>query len=280
MIGESYWSNWIQLNHSQVLESDVKHVDGVYKIRARELPGYVYIGETSNLRRRIRTLDRKINQGEIPFRDPHTAAPCLWAINQEFGPKLEVSYQNLPEADDRIRKGYEAFLIAQHRKKYGYSPIANFGRILPGYVQSSYREKGKRGEKTQDIELKLEKIPEKMIDAPPLDWKKLEKVRSNDWLNLSWTKPRKMNLENIKKIPMKNGFYRIWKDSKEILTYIGQSKKLKNRLKTHNRKMKDNYSFSVAIKEDLTKKPQNLATETEMIGVHFKAKNEPPKKQF
>lgn len=69
----------------------------------------------------------------MPFRDPHTAAPCLWSIIKEFEMNLEVSFLNLPDFDEKFRRGYEAFLIAKNRQNYGYSPIANFGRIIPGY---------------------------------------------------------------------------------------------------------------------------------------------------
>ncbi len=75
----------------------------------------------------------------LPYRDPHTAAPCLWAIRHEAGPALEVSHVSATELEDeQQRKGLETTFITLHRHATDRSPTANFGRITDGYKQSSY----------------------------------------------------------------------------------------------------------------------------------------------
>jgi len=46
--------------------------------------------------------------------------------------------------DGQHRKGIEAALIALHRLEIDRSPTANFGRIIEGYEQSSYRKDAQR----------------------------------------------------------------------------------------------------------------------------------------
>ena len=80
-------------------------------------------------------LYRETYAEEMPFRSPHTAAPCLWAIRDADGPSLEFSATTPPVArDEQDRKGLEAALIAVHRREVGQSPTANFARIIEGYL--------------------------------------------------------------------------------------------------------------------------------------------------
>jgi len=82
---------------------------------------------------------------EMPYRDPHTAAPCLWAVQREEAEKLEVSVTTPTLAEDKqSRKAFGDALIAVYRREWGES-TANFGRIIDGYRQSTYRSGEERG---------------------------------------------------------------------------------------------------------------------------------------
>src|SRR5262249_46570094 len=79
---------------------------------------------------------RGVYRVEMPYRDPHTAAPALWALRHARGCTFEASV--LPvQGDVRYRKGLEALALALYRQSCGHSPTVNFGRILEGYRLSS-----------------------------------------------------------------------------------------------------------------------------------------------
>jgi hypothetical protein len=134
--GRAYrWTEWVPLD--QALAEPVLPADpGLYRVRRAGTREVVYIGQTGvGIRARVRML-RGIAGGEMPYRDPHTAAPALWALVQSTGCVFEVA--GLPVGGDaRWRNGLEAVAIALHRQHAGKSPAANFGRMPTGYVMSS-----------------------------------------------------------------------------------------------------------------------------------------------
>ena len=65
---------------------------------------------------------------EMPYRDPHTAAPGLWALRHSTQTAFEVAFCPV-EADTPRRRGLEAVAIAIHRQCHGRSPTLNFGRM-------------------------------------------------------------------------------------------------------------------------------------------------------
>src|SRR3954464_11347038 len=72
----------------------------------------------------------------MPYRDPHTAGPALWAWIKRDGVELEASVA--PGAADAVeRKALEAVAIALHRREHGVSPRWSFGRMPAGYAMSS-----------------------------------------------------------------------------------------------------------------------------------------------
>src|SRR5690349_19797491 len=88
------------------------------------------------LRRRLAMLVG-VYRAEMPYRDPHTAAPALWALGDALGGSFEASVVPVPGAT-RYRQGLEALALALYRQKYNRSPTVNFGRILRGYRLSSH----------------------------------------------------------------------------------------------------------------------------------------------
>ena len=100
------------------------------------MSGLDYIGQTGrSLRERLGSRSA-VYRSEMPYRDPHTAGPALWALQQETACDFEISV--LPvDCDSRLRKGLEALVVALYRQEHQCSPTVNFGRMPKGYRMSS-----------------------------------------------------------------------------------------------------------------------------------------------
>jgi hypothetical protein len=73
---------------------------------------------------------------EMAYRDPHTAAPALWALRQLEGCEFEASVSEFNGAGPN-RKGLETLAITLYRLESGHSPTANFGRMPAGFRSST-----------------------------------------------------------------------------------------------------------------------------------------------
>ena len=272
------WSNWGTLDpdgdHLSTLPTD----EGLYRIRHPARAGLEYIGETGrNLRERVRALAHGAFADEMPYRDPHTAAPCLWAVQQEDGEKLEVSGATPTLAEDKqARKTFEDALIAVYRRETGKSPTANFGRIIEGYRQSTYRSGEERGGPLEPGE--TESNTEDGVG--PLDWSRSDNVLSEDWMGLIWSLPRPL-ADVDTSIPTDDGLYRIWREGEAPpLEYIGQSSNLKSRLYRHRRNRDETLLFSYSELGEHDAQHKREEVETELIGVHWLEVGESPRDQF
>lgn len=132
------WSPWQSLEGSW-RGGGVPRTPGLYRIRRVGHAGLDYIGQTGagqmHLKARLGML-AGIYGPEMPYRDPHTAGPALWALRHSLDCRFEVSV--LPvEGSSQWRKGLEAAAIGLHRQEHGRSPTVNFGRMPPGYRMSS-----------------------------------------------------------------------------------------------------------------------------------------------
>ena len=77
-----------------------------------------------------------VYRAEMPYRDPHTVAPALWAQRQLSGDDYEAS--TCPVVGDaRWRKALECVAVAVYRQERQRSPTFNFGRMPAGYRMSS-----------------------------------------------------------------------------------------------------------------------------------------------
>lgn len=272
------WSDWGTLHpdgdHLSVLPTDA----GLYRVRHPSRSGLAYIGETGrSLRGRVRALARGAFAEEIPYRDPHTAAPCLWAIQQDVGDQLEVSVA-APSfaADKQARKAFEAALIAVYRREVGESPTANFGRMIEGYEQSSYRSDGIRGGPLAPGE--TESNTEGGVG--PLDWRPRDDVVAADWMGLDWSAPQVLDSADSL-IPETDGLYRIWRDdAAPPLEYIGQSSNLRSRLYRHRRNRDAELLFTYSILDRHDAQHKRAEVETELIGAHWLAVGASPRRQF
>ena len=98
-----------------------------------------YIGQTGmgtmTLGKRLGML-RGVYGERMPYCDPHTAGPPLWALWHQTGEDFEVSVVPV-EGSTPWRKGLEALATALYRQEHGRSPTFGFGRMPVGYRASS-----------------------------------------------------------------------------------------------------------------------------------------------
>ncbi|GAA4978925.1 GIY-YIG nuclease family protein [Actinoplanes utahensis] len=272
------WTPWVSLNPDDGALSQFPTDEGIYRIRHRGRAGLTYIGETGrSVRGRVRSLARGAYADEMPYRDPHTAAPCLWAIRQEDGPAFEVSISAPPLAEDKqSRKAFEDALIALYRRDAGESPTANFGRIIPGYKQSTYSRDSIRGGPLSDGE--TESNAE--LGVGPLPWTDRGDLDGPSWMGLDWTTPCPLQ-DAGSDLPTTAGLYRIWKSgSAPPLEYIGQTANLRSRLYRHRRNRDGELEFSYTRLQEHDAQHKREEVETELIGAHWLETGESPTDQF
>jgi hypothetical protein len=211
----------------------------------------------------------------MPYRDPHTAAPTLWAIREEYGPDFEFSYVTPPEAEvKQSRKAVEAAIIALHRHDTDRSPVANFGRMIPGYSQSSYSRDSIRGGPLGPGE--QERNTEPGIEALP--WTNYGEPLSDDWMGIDWSST--LILDDVhRSVPETGGVYRIWETGPELV-YIGQSANLKSRLYRHRRERDDGLSVSFSPIPRADADHKRLEIETELLGAYWLSMEAAPEDQF
>lgn len=271
------WTGWIQLNPTNEHLSHIPSSAGLYRVRHPDKGGLEYIGETARTRGRVRALARETHRDLMPYRDPHTAAPCLWAVRDATGPGLEISVAT-PEWAEKAqrRKGLEAALIAVHRRETGESPTANFGRIIPGYEQSSYSKGEVRGGPLDSDESETNAEP----GVGPLPWKQTDNVTARDWMGLDWSEPFRLR-DRLNVSPPDTGLYRIWHDDQAPpLAYVGESSGLPRRLYNHEKDFGGDVLASFVARPDLDAQHKRLEIETELIGAHYLAHDKPPVDQF
>jgi hypothetical protein len=215
----------------------------------------------------------------MPYRDPHTAAPCLWAIQDDVGSTLEVSHTTPPKAEDeQHRKGLEAALIALHGRETNRSPTANFGRIIDGYKQSSYsyNEPPYKGGRLESGE----EEPNAASGVEPPDWQNWHDSLDRDWMNLDWSEPYRL-AERLDADPPDVGVYRIWYEGQDsTLAYIGESSNIPSRLYSHKQTFGEDALFAYAERSDLDASHKRKEIETDYIGAYYLAVGDAPIAQF
>jgi hypothetical protein len=274
------WSEWITLHPDNDRLTDVTTDEGLYRVHHTERDGLTYIGETGrSLRGRIRALARGTHANEMPYRDPHTAAPTLWAIRDLHGTGFRVSYTAPERAEDKQhRKGLEDSLIAVYRREHDESPTANFGRIINGYKQSnfSYNDNPFHGSKLSDDETEPNNEP----GRPPLSWTNSEDVLSPNWMGLNWSEPFHLR-DRLEASPPDVGVYRIWyEDEAPPLAYIGESSNLSRRFYSHEGTFGGNALTSFAEPSDIESAHKRDEVETDLIGAHYLSLERSPTEQY
>lgn len=247
-------------------------VGGFYRVRIVGQDRLAYIGQTGrNLRERIASLAGGTLSDDMPFNDPHTAAPKLWSFARAEALRYEASVAacDLSKSD---RMGLECFLVWQYRKEAGVSPLCNFGRLHRRYVTSKQRSTGMRGRRLDDVESDI-------VTGPSLAALGLHgAIDACDWMSLPWTTWQPLTAAGLVGVANGPGLYRITDNPGRIL-YIGQSAALQRRLRDHARAWQDPVQYSVVTSEGSTP-TQLLELENDLIGAYFEATHHSPARQF
>jgi hypothetical protein len=284
---DTHWTEWAPLEECMET-ARIPPEPGLYRIRARGDELLAYVGQTGRtLRERLRSL-RGVYAAEMPYRDPHTAAPALWAWVQDAGVQLEASVRAVPR-ETPARKALEAVAIAQHRQQHGVSPRWNFGRMPAGFRMSSANNSrlvaaGKRfrGGPCEDP---LPSHAAGVAPRGPLD----ADVQGPAWGGHQWSPWRPLAAAEIAEVPATSGLYRI-RGSNERLVYAGEGQ-VRHRLAAHATKLQHQteqgavfaasgpLEFSAVL--DASWLPnQRLELETDLIAAHTLASGVPPSAQF
>lgn len=292
------WSGW------QPLEgcwrgARVPRLPGLYRIRCtahdRANDTLSYIGQTGDgrmtLMHRLGML-RGVYGDEMPYRDPHTAAPALWAMRHKDRCDFEVS-TSVIEDSTPWRKGVEAIAIALYRQQHGRSPAANFGRMPTGYRMSSSNNarlvaSGKRLRGGTAVELDASHAPS-LVPSGTL----AGDVAADVWCGLRWSQWRALTsaLNHFRSHARVAGVYRLRRSGFAQLLYIGQGWVLA-RLASHCRKTLDARSlqghvFGTAsqlecswVLNDSWLAHQRLEVENDLIAAHVLRTGLVPPAQF
>jgi hypothetical protein len=264
---------------------------GLYRIRRLGRNDLDYIGQTGmGLRQRLGML-AGVYKDMMPYRDPHTVGPALWAMRDMAGCEYEASTCSLPDLSTPQRKGLECVEIALYRQKQRRSPTFNFGRMTDGYQMSSHnntrlaasgrRYRGKMMGRNDDSHL-LGTVPFGELNGPST---------GSNWVGLDWTEWLSVNDVTAFLNSGDTGIYRLRISGVSKLSYVGEGK-VRSRIKAHIRNgskpehrqyhsFKDigSLEFSCVILPNL-KKHHFLELETDLIGAHVLEHETAPLAQF
>lgn len=274
------WSRWQPFNgcwRGQIIPAK----SGLYRVRRAGESKLTYVGQTSNLKSRMGQL-AQLYKDAMPYRDPHTAAPILWAIRHKYNCDFEVSV--LPvECSSQWLRGLESLTISLYRQETQQSPEANFGRIPQGYQISSMRKKGMAGGLTTTLN------SNHGFGVPPCG-SLVGQVAALDWCGHEWS--AWLSIKYLSQIPQNlKGLYRIRSQEEEVLTYIGQGK-IRDRLSAHLKRVQqlDNRQgqiFAAAqplecswVSSAEWEDHQRLELENDLIASHLLVTEELPAAQF
>ena len=287
---EPQWSDWQPLfkaGRNKNIPSDA----GLYRIRCVGELHLDYIGQTGmGLRKRLGMLSG-VYKDFMPYNDPHTAGPALWALKQLENWEYEASVAVMPDLSTPQRKAQECIAIARHRQAHGYSPTFNFGRMPLGYSKSTGNTRalavrGRRHRGGPTDETLACHIPGRAPDGP------IEgDAGVDDLLGLDWSGWLPVNRVLNDLTGTEVGLYLLRRRGADELLYIGEGK-IRDRVSAHMKKgrMPDHsqaFAFadptdievSFIRRGDLTKH-QLLEVENDLIAAHVVRVGAGPVAQF
>ena len=279
------WSPWVPLDATSRELATIPSEPGVYRIKPLDRDCLVYIGQTGRaLRQRLRELREYRKSTELmPYNDPHTAAPSLWAWRDATG--MDFACSAAPVSPDpgkdptlvkREREGLECYLLWQYRLAFGASTLCNFGRFHPNYLKSRDKKSKKRGGRLPDGVIN----PAGGASLPPL--RLHGNPSDHDWMKLSWTEPQVLEDQKTTKVPAKPGVYKILDAATDELCYIGQTKTMNNRLATHAQKSWEGreVAFAYCLQPEVVLPHQLKELENDLVAGFYAATKTVPQFQF
>jgi len=229
------WSDWMPLRGAG-RNQQVPALPGLYRVRRNgNGPEIDYIGQTGvSVRGRLGQLN-VLYRTEMPYNDPHTAAPALWALRHRDACDFEVSVTETPVAPPSRkilgtvnRKALEVVAITLYRSDYGRSPLANFGGMPAGYRKSTGNNKtlvesGRRLRGGPDHDAPIR------ADSAPVAGELGDNPQSADWLSWRWSPwTPAVAYKDVRC----TGLYRLRCQGQPGLVYVGQGK-VSSRIRAH-----------------------------------------------
>jgi hypothetical protein len=233
----------------------------------------------------MRRLSYELDADEMPLRDPHTAAPCLWAIRDEYGVDFQVSWtainidpEESPTTDIReIHQrntnneliGLQSAYLASYRYLTKETPTANFGGMISNYRHPPRRKssnKNSSGNESQDRDYRSSMAHDRAAPS----WDSWENVTADDWMGFQWE-----NEEDPTKFsdpfPSSTGLYRIRETGKDELMSVGAATNIRNRI----HRLMDTIDVDIRAsycERSLNSIAERQALTTDLIGAHYLAR--------
>ena len=266
------WSPWVKFQDKSSYRL-FPNAPGVYRIKTVDRCELFYIGQTGRtLRERLRSLITNSLRDEMPYNDPHTAAPSLWAWIDAENLQFEASAAaiDLPRPE---RMGLESSLLWLYRCESGKSTACNYGRFHAHYEKSRDRNSGFRGGRLPTGNMN----PAGSKSIKPL--LNQSYYLEENWMGLKWHAKQELNQRNLLSIPDCKGIYILFN---EELLYIGQSASLNKRLTAHTKKDWGNppVYFKYYSMPDETLPHQLKEWENDLIGAFYYQNRRVPRYQF
>jgi hypothetical protein len=272
------WSPWAPFTADAQIFRQIPKEPGLYRIRPVGKDFLMYIGETRRtVHQRLNELRHTLRRSDLmPWNDPHTAAPSLWAWQDAEGYEYECSAASL-DAPTNSRRGMECFLLYQYRKERGESTLCNFGRFHPRYRKSTNRKENSRGGKSDENQ---NDNPAGGPSQQPLH--PSGKPGDLNWMGLAWSNYEPLVTEKIRNAPTGSVLYVLSESGLKEVIYIGQSMNCAKRLRDHSKKSWDEKSVNFCYHElASTILPHQLKElENDLIGNFFELYRRAPEYQF
>jgi hypothetical protein len=272
------WSPWVPFSAAKEEFREIPKEPGLYRIRPVGEDFLVYIGETKRtVHERLNELRQGMLQSPLmPWSDPNTAAPGLWAWHDAEAFEYECSATPL-DASGSGRKGMETFLVYRYRQEHGESPLCNCGRFHPRYRRSTTRAENRRGGKLADHQ---QDNPAGLPGIPPLECH--GRPGDRDWMDLEWSDLAPLTPETIRTVEPGAGLYLLSTPGTQEIVYIGESADCARRLLTHCHNEKGglplSFSYQIIGQKVLPHHLKELATD--LVGNFFEHFRKPPEFQF
>lgn len=247
---------------------------GVYRVRVAGADVLAYVGQTGrNLRDRLAGLRSNTRAAEMPFNDPHTAAPRLWSYRDAEGFEYEASAAEVGlSKNDRM--ALECHLLWRYRLEAGTSTLCNFGRMHPRYAAPRNRSTGVRGRRLEPGESDGGGGPS--VPAQP----HVGTPGAAGWMGRTWSPALPLSASSLAHVRAVPGVYTLTRESGGVV-YIGESTSLAGRLRSHSR-----YPWGMAVRYSVSELPlgssptQLIEVENDLIAGYYAEHREAPMFQF
>jgi hypothetical protein len=222
------WSPWLPLRGAGS-NRQVPALPGLYRVRRTAGQwGLDYIGQTGrSLRGRLSQLNVTY-RAEMPYADPHTAAPALWAMRHGDGCDFEASVVVVTEVD-QIRRALEATAITLYRMESGRSPAANFGR-MPAVYRKSTGNNAQLAASGRRMRGGPDPLAPHAVNSAPVSGVLGTDPEVAGWMGWAWSPW--MPVVEAAQMAVGTGLYRLCRTGASGLVYVGQGG-IAGRLRSH-----------------------------------------------